>query len=169
MNTPRVTLRKWQKSDAPRLAELLGNPRVLRFLSPALPRPYGLAEAQAFISFCHENHESNAPERAVSADGIVCGGIGSRIDGETAVIGYWLGEPYWRQGIMKQALVLHLQELPSLAPQVRRFTAQAYDFNPASQALLQACGFHKTDIFRLMTACDGLEHPVVTFIYGGEN
>lgn len=159
---PGISLRPWQPKDAPRLAELLGNPRVNRFLSDLLPRPYSLDHAQGFIRECLQ---TQPPERAILADGLLAGGIGARIEGSEADIGYWLGEAYWRQGIMKQAIPLFLHELQQLAPQTERIIARAFDFNAASQALLQACGFRKLDTFSLLRAPDGLEHPVVHFAY----
>lgn len=159
---PKPVLRPWQTSDASPLATLLGNPHVHRFLSPTLPRPYGLQEAEEFIRFCHQN---SALERAILAGHTLVGGIGARLSKETADLGYWLGEPYWRQGIMSQAIPLFLAELQTLAPQVRHITAQVYDFNNASRSLLLACGFQQTDTFRLLPACDGREHPVFCYIF----
>lgn len=160
MNTP-ISLRPWQPQDAPRLAQLLGNPHVYRYLSPALPRPYNLQHAREFITFCHQSH---AQEYAITAQGSPIGGIGARLGQGSADIGYWLGEPYWRQGIMKQALSLFLKTLQATAPPLQRITAQTYDFNRASQALLLASGFRQTNETALLPACDGLNHPVITYL-----
>lgn len=159
-----VTLRRWQHEDAPRLAQLLGNPHVHRFLTLAFPRPYGLPQAADFINFCQQE---DAMESAVLFHGEVAGGIGASLTEGEAVIGYWLGEPYWRQGIMKQALPLFLQYLAAEFPDLRRITALVYDFNEASQALLRCCGFRATGHVTLLPACDGLEHPAFTFLYAG--
>jgi len=159
---PRISLRPWRTEDAPRLAELLGNPRVNRFLSDLLPRPYSLAHAQSFIRECLQKQPA---ERVILANGILAGGIGARHEGTQADIGYWLGETYWRQGIMKQTLPLFLRELQQLAPQTERISARVFDYNPASQALLQACGFRKLDTFSLLRAPDGLEHTIAHFSY----
>lgn len=159
-----VTLRRWQHEDAPRLAQLLGNPHVNRFLSLALPRPYGLPEAMAFIDFCIQ---SQAVEYAIAVHGVVAGGIGARLSDGEADIGYWLGEPFWRQGIMKQALPLFLQKLSVAVPSLCRISAQVYDFNVASQALLRSCGFRASGHGSILPACDGLEHPTILFLYAG--
>lgn len=157
---PAIHLQPWRVEHAPRLAELLGNPHVTRFLTPQFPRPYRLQEARDFISLCQEN---DLPERGICFQGVIVGGIGARIDNDTAVIGYWLGEPYWRQGIMTRALALYLDLLPELAPQARHITALVYDFNRASQRLLQSSGFRQLPECRVLPACDGLEHPLLCY------
>lgn len=158
--TSQLRLRPWQESDAPGLAHLLGNPAVTRFLSPALPFPYGEEEARDFIRVCIRE---SLPERAIIAGEQLIGGIGARISGTEADIGYWLGEPFWGYRYMRQALDLYLHLLPDLAAGLQRVTAKVYDFNPASQSVLMHCGFTRTQDFQLLLACDGLEHPILTF------
>ncbi len=159
--TLQLHLRPWQESDAPVLAHLLGNPAVTRFLSPALPSPYGEEEARDFIRVCIKE---SLPERAIIAGEQLIGGIGARISDTEADLGYWLGKSFWGCHAMRQALALYLNLLPELAPKLHRATAKVYDFNPASQAVLTHCGFTRTQNLQLLPACDGLEHPVLTFV-----
>ena len=159
-STDQLRLRPWQESDAPLLAHLLGNPAVTRFLSPALPSPYGEEEAREFIRVCLRE---SLPERAIIAGEQLIGGIGARISDTEADVGYWLGEAFWGRRYMRQALDLYLHLLPELASGLQQVTAKVYDFNPASQSVLTHCGFVRTQAFRLLPACDGLEHPVLTF------
>lgn len=161
MSDPTLQLRPWREEDIPALARLLGNPAVSRFLTPTFPQPYGEAEAQSFIQACLRDA---LPERAITVNHQLIGGIGARLSEEEAVIGYWLGEPFWGRRYMRQALALYLQDLPTLYPSLRRAVARVYDFNPASRAVLLHCGFHQTDTFSLLPARDGLEHPLLTFV-----
>lgn len=162
MNAPTPQLRCWREEDIPALAHLLGNPAVSRFLTPAFPQPYGEGEARDFIHACLRD---SLPERAITVGHQLIGGIGARLSEEEAVVGYWLGEPFWGKHYMRQALTLYLHLLPLLHPTLQRAVARVYDFNPASCAVLLHCGFRKTDAFSLLPARDGLEHPLLTFVW----
>ncbi len=154
-----IALRPWRAADAPRMAALVGNPAVYRFLAAGMPTPYTEAHAAAFIEACAS--EPAHVERAVVVAGEVVGTVGAELKGNTALIGFWLGEALWRRGIMARALPLFISQLP---PQVAQLRAKVFDFNPASQALLRRCGFREVasgDTFE--TAKDGALHRVLLF------
>ncbi len=160
--SPDITLRPWRAADAPRMAALVGEKAVYRFLAAGLPTPYTEAHAAAFIEACAG--EPAHVERAVVVAGEAVGTVGAELkggEGGTALIGFWLGEAYWRRGIMGRALPLFISQLP---PQVAQLRARVFDFNPASQALLRRCGFREVagcDI--LEPAKDGALHRVLLF------
>ncbi len=156
---PTMSLRPWRAEDAPRMAQLVNNPAVYRTLAAGLPTPYRVEHALGFIAAC--NNASHLSERAIERNGEVVGTIGATLEGHRALIGYWLGEAYWRQGIMSTALPLFIAELP---PRITLLHAKCFDFNPASAALLRRCGFVQNE--RTTTrepAKDGQEHPVLHF------
>ncbi len=88
--------------DAPRIAELIGDWEVVRWLS-AVPYPYGLADAVEFISRDLQPDGPTARREAVVVDGQLAGLIGIDRRRRGMEIGYWLGRAYWRQGIMGRA------------------------------------------------------------------
>ncbi len=154
-----ITLRLWRAEDAPRMAELVTHPAVSRTLAAGLPSPYRVEHALGFIAAC--NHLAYMEERAIVLGEEVVGTIGATLEGPRALIGYWLGEAYQRQGIMSAALPLFIAELP---PRITQLRAKCFDFNPGSIALLRRCGFTQNE--RATTtepANDGKEHPVLHF------
>lgn len=105
LNTERLALRPLRAGDAPRVRALCGNWNVARMLA-RVPYPYpdGLAEewvgAQAALWANGEAYIF-----AVTLDGEVIGVIGLEgEDGGIYELGYWLGEPWWGQGYMSEAV-----------------------------------------------------------------
>ncbi len=163
-NTPTITLRLWTPAAAPRLAVLVNNPAVYRTLSAGLPTPYRVEHALGFIAAC--NNASHMEERAIVLPGAngreeIVGTIGATLEGRRALIGYYVGEAYWRQGIMTAALPLFIAQLP---PRITQLRAKCFDFNPASAALLRRAGFVQNDAATTSElARDGQIHPVLHF------
>ncbi len=154
-----ISLRLWTAGDAARMAELVNHPAVYLTLAAGLPTPYRVEHALGFIAAC--NNAGHMLERAILHGDEVVGTIGATLDGKRALIGYWLGEAYQRQGIMSAALPLFIAELP---PRITQLRAKCFDFNHASAALLRRCGFVQNE--RATTtepAKDGKEHPVLHF------
>ncbi len=154
-----ITLRPWKESDAPRVLELFDNINVTRNLTANLPRPYRLEHAQEFVTRCCRAGEA-CPERAIEWQGETAGTIGARISGNLALIGYWLGEPYWGRRIMSRALPLYLAQLPGQVTQLR---AYAFAFNAASQALLCRNGFAQQPGTFRARSYDQQEYDCLTF------
>ena len=98
-----IALRPWSLSDAPRVAELMNSPQVLRYLTGSLPNPYCLSDAEAFLTRVVEQGQ---PERAILLNDLVVGCIGARPHPETkdCMLGYWLGRSYHGRGIATQAV-----------------------------------------------------------------
>jgi ribosomal-protein-alanine N-acetyltransferase len=147
---PRLSLRPLAESDAPALFELGRNPEVSRFFSW---KPYeAVDEASDFISSL--TRQRDAGERfelgIFGDDGELIGITGfsefSRRD-RRAVLGTWLGRPFWGSGANREskALVLALafQSLGLL-----RVTALASPQNVRSVAALQRLGFVHEGVLR---------------------
>jgi len=76
--------------------------------------------------------------RAILADGVVAGNIGSwQADGQR-LIGYWIGREYWGRGVATQALALLVGEVPT-----RPLYAHVAAHNVGSIRVLQKCGFER--------------------------
>ncbi len=160
MTAPTISLRPWRAEDAERMAELVNAPAVYRTLAAGLPTPYRVGHALGFIAAC--NNMAHMVERAiVLPNGEIAGTIGATLEGSRALIGYWLGEAYHRQGIMSAALPLFIEELP---PRITQLRAKCFCFNPASAAVLRRTGFVQNEAATTMEpAKDGKEHPVLHF------
>ena len=102
-------LRKWELSDAESVAEQADNINVARRLRNVFPNPYTLEDAKWYVNDCVEKGDNNQITRAIVVDGKAVGSIGIFVKDDvyekSGELGYWLGEPYWRQGIMSRAVV----------------------------------------------------------------
>ncbi len=96
-----------------------------------------------------------------NADRKLIGGIGlfDIVTGEKCGTGYWLGKPYWGQGIMT-ATLRKLCEFAFETYDLRRIFAQAFATNPASGKVLQNAGFQLEGTLRDHFFRDGKVYDV---------
>ncbi|OJX68684.1 MAG: NTP pyrophosphohydrolase [Magnetospirillum sp. 64-120] len=103
----RLRLRPLVDADAPALAALANDAEMVRFTAN-IPHPYALSDALDFIKIQDQRRQAGQGvalglEQVV--DGTLVGVIGFGLDtGESPELGYWLGRPYWGQGLMTEAL-----------------------------------------------------------------
>jgi RimJ/RimL family protein N-acetyltransferase len=76
--------------------------------------------------------------RTIVVDGTVVGDIGSWLDGDRRVVGYWIGRPFWGRGYATAALRLLLEEVTDRPV----FAHVALD-NIGSRRVLEHCGFER--------------------------
>jgi RimJ/RimL family protein N-acetyltransferase len=142
-----VALRPFRESDAPRMAVLANNKKIGRNLRDGLPYPYTTADAMNFI---RHSMQFNA-YFAIEYKGEYVGNISltplDNVYRKTAEIGYFLGEPYWNKGIMTMAVNL-ITEFGFKELGFARIHTGVYEYNPASQKVLEKCGYIKEGIFR---------------------
>ncbi|RYG36423.1 N-acetyltransferase [bacterium] len=109
LETPRLLLRPVQFSDAPRIQLQFPNPNLLRYLNSTLPIPYPEDGAVEFLSRIVPRVESREEytwailRKDQPNEGLI-GLIALTPQGENDHRGFWLGESYWRQGYMKEAV-----------------------------------------------------------------
>ena len=106
---------------------------------------YTLTDAKKFIRFCLRQYASTNSRRydfAIDLDGQIVGGVSFSRDGRTADIGYWLGKPYWGQGIMPAVLKKFFQYLKKKY-KINRIKAKIFPWNLASARVLDKLGFEK--------------------------
>jgi RimJ/RimL family protein N-acetyltransferase len=110
--TDRLYLRQLTEDDLPRLVELIGDWEVAQWIV-RVPYPYNDADAQDWLTLQKQNDTASKPEFFVIADKAnnrLMGGIGlhphTALATESSVreLGYWLGQPYWGQGFMSEAV-----------------------------------------------------------------
>ena len=83
-------------------------------------------------------------EKAVGGISIVLQQDVERISAE---IGYWLGENYWNRGIMTKAVRQMVNYAFTHFP-LQKIYAPVFDFNIASQKVLQKAGFEQEAILK---------------------
>ncbi len=139
-----ITLRFWQKEDAPVLAGYANNPLIAQNLRDVFPSPYTKADAEFFIGLCAKADPSREVLLAVEAGGKLAGSIGltlgSDIQRKSAELGYWIAQPYWGQGVATEA-VRQMCRMGFEYYDIVRIWAQCFDGNTASQKVLLKNGF----------------------------
>jgi RimJ/RimL family protein N-acetyltransferase len=137
-----VILRPWTPEDLDSLVIHANNFNVSRFMTDGFPYPYTAEDGISFIAFANEDNPVHI--FAIVVNGKAVGGIGihpqTGIMRNNAELGYWLGEPYWRKGIMTSAI----GEMIPFAFQtydINRIFARPFGNNTASQKLLEKSGF----------------------------
>jgi len=126
-----------------------------------IPYPYTEADADWWIN--HVTEETRQQGRCVNwairrRDGYLVGGIGFHgLElGKThkGELGYWLAKPYWRKGIMTEA-VRRLAEYGFVDLGLIRITAEVFHFNVGSSRVLEKAGFKLEGILRNEYRKDG--------------
>lgn len=143
-----VKIRPFRLEDAPRMAELANNPKIAINLRDAFPHPYSLADAETFIKMCMTHNPTQA--FAIEYNGEYAGNIGlhpeTDVYRKSAEIGYFLGEPYWGKGIMTEA-VKQMVKYGFANLDIVRIHTGIFEYNVASQRVLEKCGFKKEAVF----------------------
>jgi ribosomal-protein-alanine N-acetyltransferase len=138
-----ISLRKWELSDAPLLAEIANNPSIAANMRDAFPSPYTLNDALAFITKTLEQ-EHFKHVFAILYNNIPVGSVGlfkeSDIYQYNYELGYWLGEAYWGKGIM-QTSVEKIIDYGFMETDAHRLFAGVFEHNVASARVLEKNGF----------------------------
>ena len=138
------TLRPWRLSDAAELVPYADDPLVARNLRDVFPNPYTLADAEGFVGACVEQEGRGQLCRCIEVDGRAAGSIGlflgTDVYRKSAELGYWLGRPFWRRGIMSAAVLQMCREGFETWDVVRIY-AEPYASNAGSRGVLEKAGF----------------------------
>lgn len=138
-----IRLRPYQLSDQFALALMANNAKVSANLKDIFPFPYTNEDAANYLNFIIQA-KTNILEFAIVVDDIFAGAIsvtfGQDIYSHTAEIGYWLGEPYWHQGIMKKAVKMMIEFIFENYD-TKIITAEIFSRNIGSKKVLLANNF----------------------------
>ena len=167
IETPRLTLRPFEASDARRIAYLAGEYAVARMCS-RVPSPYSLAHARTWIAG-HDRLRQRGQEYpfavTLERDGLIgsCGVM--RLPGQEAwEIGYWLGAPYWGQGYASEA-GRAVMDWAGVELDATSFSAGHFADNPASGAVLRKLGFAHAGSGELYGLARGAKAPVERYVW----
>lgn len=138
-----IILRPWERSDAPKMAELANNRKIFDRLRDGFPSPYRLKDARNFIRSAKQIN--NPPKLfAILINEDLGGSIGLYLKDDiyrkNAEVGYWLAENYWGMGIVTRALNLIIPYAFDTFDIVRLY-AEPYSNNTASRRALEKAGF----------------------------
>jgi ribosomal-protein-alanine N-acetyltransferase len=139
----RIVLRRFAPADADSLVRFADNLKIWINLRDRFPHPYTRADAEGWIAHCAA--EAGTPTHfAIDLDGLAIGGVGlerfNDVHRLTAEIGYWIGEPYWGNGIATAALTEMTRYAFAHFP-FERIQAMVFEWNPASRRVLEKAGY----------------------------
>lgn len=144
-----IKLREFTTEDAPRLAEIANNKKISDNLRDGFPHPYSIQDAETFIAMCLKRMPPQI--FAIEYNGIYVGNIGlhkeTDVYRKSAEIGYFLAEPYWNKGIMPVAVNM-ICDYGFKNLDIVRIHTGVFDYNLASQKVLEKCGFMKEAVFK---------------------
>lgn len=137
-----ILIRPWKISDKPNLVKYANNWKVARNLIDRFPHPYHEEDAESYIEFA--NVDEPVHLFAIDMDGEAIGAIGITLQTDiyrkNVELGYWLAEPFWRQGIVSRA-VIQVVKFAFENYDITRIYARVFGSNLASQRVLEKSHF----------------------------
>ena len=136
-----ITLRDYLNSDISALVSLANNQNVSRYMTTDFPFPYTIEDARWWISEGSKQGTTKVIEYNSQFIGSV--GVHPKLAEKkrTAIIGYWLGEPYWGQGFAPEALK-KLTSHVFASTDIIRLEASIYSPNKNSMKVAEKAGYH---------------------------
>lgn len=147
MQTERIILRRWLESDAESLFKYASSedigPRA------GWPAHRSQEESLTVIREIFSNDTTWAIILKETGEAIGCIGYFTRATSNIPIgendceVGYWIGKPYWNQGICTEALRLLLDYCINVM-HFENIWADHFTGNPASGRVMEKCGFTDT-------------------------
>lgn len=138
-----VILRKWRGSDAEKLAEILINKNIHKYIND-LPCPYTIADAKNYIAACLNADKNKFYCFAIEYNGELAGCMsaerGENVKRLSAEVGYYIDECLWGRGVATAAvekLCAYMFENTDII----RLWATPFEENTPSLRVLEKCGF----------------------------
>jgi RimJ/RimL family protein N-acetyltransferase len=149
--------RAWRPTDAPRYAALLGDQAVWDALPDEYPGTLTEPMARDLIEISNgwsDRHAVYAVEWRGQAIGQVRLQFDSSAFADDAEISYWLGTPYWGQGLGTSIVSVFTADSFRRTPELERIFAVVLDGNAASMRLLEKAGY-RYESFRYSNVVKG--------------
>ena len=155
----KITLRGIADKDHEDLVRLANNKKIWQNLRDIFPHPYGVEDGHFFMKLVRQDKKNL--RSVIDVNGSFAGMIGAfpqdDVNKHNAELGYWLGEPFWGQGIITEAIRLKCLQVFE-ATEVNRIFAAIFSYNIASMKVLEKNGFKKEGVGRQAIFKDGSFH-----------
>ncbi|MDX1556875.1 MAG: GNAT family N-acetyltransferase [Xanthomonadales bacterium] len=151
LQTQRLILRPFQRSDAPEVQRLAGD-RAVADTTLAIPHPYEDGMAEEWIATHQPKFEAGElADFAITLrdDGALVGAIGLAVNQrfDSAVLGYWIGVPFWNRGYCTEAAVAVI-DYGFAELDLNRIHAPHLMRNPASGRVMEKAGMTREGVTR---------------------
>jgi ribosomal-protein-alanine N-acetyltransferase len=165
LRTARLLLRPFEADDVDDAMAYRNDPEFSRFL-PHIPLPFTRQHAETFVALNMSEPWDRSPTFAVVLDGKVIGTVNLEVDTEngSAMLGYAIGRPWWRQGLATEAA----RAVVAWGVQtfgLRRIQASADARNVASLRVLETLGLQR-EVIRARDHLGRNGEPVDEVVYG---
>jgi RimJ/RimL family protein N-acetyltransferase len=134
-----LTFREWRIDDLPAFRALLDDPQVWTHMPTPYPGPITTEMARDLIEL--SNSARHHLVRAVLMGDRPIGQVRLEFSATGTEVSYWLGRPYWGQGLGRRMVVGFLDQQAA----GDRVFARVHRGNPASLRLLTGIGFVPQD------------------------
>ena len=142
LETARLVLRAPRLADVKAIARLVNDRRIAENTA-RIPHPYGVADAEQFLTAV--NRQDGEATFAIVLKGEIIGMCGIEPRETAAELGYWLGVPYWNRGYATEAVRAVIDHaFGDLGHDALQAGARVG--NPASRRVLEKCGFQWTGV-----------------------
>ncbi len=140
----KAILRPWETGDVNSIVKYANNKKVWRNLRDAFPFPYTIEHGKHWINIAINDKENYHFTIAINneASGAITISRKQDVYKLSAEIGYWLGEPFWGQGIVTEA-VQKLSDYVLMHSDIKRISTGIYEWNAPSMRVLEKAGFFK--------------------------
>jgi len=144
-----VILRELMDSDLEMLAFYANNEKVSDNLREGFPKPYTIECAKSFKKMVDSQNQKTffAIEYQGDYAGNISLSLGADVYRKSAEIRYFIGEPFWNKGIATTAVNIMTHWGFSQLDIIRIHTG-VFEYNRASQRVLEKCGFVKEAVFK---------------------
>ena len=159
LKTNRLILKEYNEKDILSLIKNINNINIAKNVS-SIPHPYTKHDATWWINNCKEKSRKTPRESyefgiRLKTNTDVIGGIGCfGIDYQNKIgeLGCWLGEYYWKKGIMSEA-AKKLIDFSFKNLKLKKLVWKAYTNNKASNILAKKLGFELKNTLKNKAKC----------------
>ncbi len=164
IETARLVMRAPCKRDLDGIVKLANNPRVAE-MTATIPHPYTRADAQAWLDKVSSGRGYSLVLYAKAEKRVLVGvaGFGHRGEEHNPEIGYWIGEPYWRQGYATEASRALIDHAFS-ETEIDALSASCRVQNDSSRRVIEKCGFQWVGTGLNQVKALGASVPVDRFV-----
>ena len=149
-------IRSWSFQDRPAIVKYANNRKIWLNLRDNFPHPYTESDADTYLKSVVDQRPET--DFAIATLDEAIGAIGLKlkedVSRKSAELGYWLGEPFWGQGIAT-ASVSAIVEYGFSHFDIVRIWAEVFEWNPASMRVLEKAGFQMEGRLRKSVHKDG--------------
>ncbi|KAJ5993585.1 acetyltransferase [Penicillium sp. IBT 35674x] len=136
-------IRSHSAQDAESMAKYANNSKIAMWMRNTFPHPYTIEASKSWIASQTPTSTDYVICRA--EDNVVIGSIGLKprtdVEYRTVEVGYWLGEPFWGQGIATKVLAAFSKWTFDTFEHILRIQAEVFEGNEASGRVLEKAGF----------------------------